>query len=677
MCVDTPFYKCFLTFFFSPCSEFEWKWREPRPFVQTTGSVWDYQPPENALESLNKALPEHYHLWKQGVTDKNHPLFLVFSGPGCGKSRLLDELPELAKESAKSVPELRDLLDEAFVFKITFENGMRYLNNEGVSSDEILGTRMMWQLSPMKTFDEFLDRKRKYSMRQALNAIPRDRTKPSAIFLLIDGLQMVPHTSGSSETVFAEIIKSVCNKINDSGRDFFIVGAVSATVSEPVRQVLHHSPQRRVNLVPGPLDGHAIMKSSNMLVQMLVDDMGGHGRALEMLVDSLQPLQKEGQDQDSFSLAELASSLRRNFRERYPSLFELGDDLLPLVESTFARRSFSSLQSSVSPKFTVEDALTLGLIRWNPETQTLEMPFILLWLLTTGTPTAPPLLRQLAHDNVSSGIVKRTGLEGWGSWQDFVAKFQSLKSKVFDGKEMTLAELHAGAKLSDSAAKSFIRVKKQDVVWTKKRYPSRSDRGQEGIVEMIEHEQGEAPFKTSDILVVNGPGAPAADIFSRVHLRDPDASVEDREGVWVNETFACRHWQKETLSQSDYENEREKAAGSEDVFMMFVTGDSDDVDLESKKKVPAHHHHLRNGLVGSKNFSAYFGPFAGRAFRLREEPPNINTTPRSVLEAVEGIGPARAKTILQERICHGPFNDLQDAMVRTHIPEHILNQLTF
>ena len=247
---------------------------------------------------------------------------------------------------------------------------------------------------------------------------------------------------------------------------------------------------------------------------MLVDDIGGHGHALKMLVDSLQPLQKEDQDQDSFSLAELASSLCYNFREHYFSLFEIGDDLLPLVESTFAHHSFSSLQSSISPKFTVEDALTLGLIQWSPETQTLEMPFILLWLLTTGTPNAPPQLRHLVYDNVSFSIVKRTGLEGWGSWQDFVANFQSLKSKVFDGKEMTLAELHASVKLSDSASKSLIRVKKQDVVWTKKHYPSQSNREQEGkAVETIEHEQGEAPFKTGYILVVNGPEALAADIF--------------------------------------------------------------------------------------------------------------------------------------------------------------------
>jgi hypothetical protein len=76
-------------------------------------------------------------LWKKGKTDKNHPLFLVFSGPGTGKSRLLDELPELAKKSvleqrhqrsSLSPPpeELCELLDNnAFVFKISFENGMR------------------------------------------------------------------------------------------------------------------------------------------------------------------------------------------------------------------------------------------------------------------------------------------------------------------------------------------------------------------------------------------------------------------------------------------------------------------------------------------------------------------------------------------------------------------------
>ena len=467
-----------LTFFFFPlCSEFEWKWREPRPFVQTTGSIWDYQAPKNVLDTLKEALPDHYQKWQDRKTDKNHPLFLVFSGPGCGKSRLLDELPGLAKESVKSLPELYELLDNAFIFKISFENGMRYDPIEGVSGLDILGTRMMWQMSPMNTFSSFLSRKKKYSIDDALNAIPRDHTKPSAVFLLVDGLQMVPHAPGSSETVFANILRSVCNKVNDGG-DFFVVGTISATVLKPVKQVLHDSPQNRCYLYPEPLDGQPIVKSSNMLVQMLVDDMGGHGRALEMLVESLEKL---GGDHDNLRLGSLASTLRFKLEGHYSSWFDVADHLLPVFESALARRHFPSLNSQVSPKFTVEDVLRLGLIRWSRTTQTLEVPFILLWLLTTSNnENECVVLEKLANDRVSGLLERRTGLEGWGSWQDFVANFQSLKSKVFDGKEMTLAELHAGAKLSDSAAKSLIRVKKQDVVWTKKRYPSRSDRGQEG-----------------------------------------------------------------------------------------------------------------------------------------------------------------------------------------------------
>ena len=612
--------------------------------------------------------------------DKDHPLFLVFSGPGTGKSRLLDELPELAKRSVKplsSFKELHDLLDNAFVFKISFENGMRYLNDEGVSGDKILGTRMMWQMSPMDTLAHFLDRRKEYSIMQALDAIPRNHTKPSAIFLLVDGLQMVPHTVGSSETIFADIIKSVCNRVNDSGRGYFVVGAIAATFSKSVDQVLHDSPQKRCSLYPHPLDGHAIIKSSNMFVRMLVDDMGGHGRALEMLMKSLQEL---GVDLDELRIDLLASTLRLKLQGCYPSWFKVedGDDLIPVFESVLARQKFASTNSHISLKFTVEDVVRLGLIRWNPETHMLEVPFILFWLLTTEAPNTPPLLRRLARDNVSSGIAKkRTGLEGWRAWEEFVADFQSLKSKVFDGKEVTLEELHAGARLSDSAAKSLIRVSKKNVVWTTKHYPSRSD--EQIGVDIIEHEHGEVSFKRlCDAVVVNGPGAPAADVFSCVHLKDPDASGEERGGVWVNETFACRHRQKETLSQSDYENEREKAAGPADFFMMFVTGDSN-VNLESKKLPPSHSGRgqaLKNGLVDSKNFSAYFGPFAGRAFCLQEEPPNINTAPRSVLGAVEGIGPARAKTILQERVFR-PFINLQDAVNRTQIPEHVLNRLTF
>ena len=46
------------------------------------------------------------------------------------------------------------------------------------------------------------------------------------------------------------------------------------------------------------------------------------------------------------------------------------------------------------------------------------------------------------------------------------------------------------------------------------------------------------------------------------------------------------------------------------------------------------------------------------------------------MHAIEGIGPARAKTILHERASH-LFDDLQDAVERTQIPEHVLNRLTF
>ena len=562
----------------------------------------------------------------------------------------------------KSLPELHDLLDNAFIFKISFENRMHYLNNEGVNGDEILGTRMMWQMSPMDTLSSFLNRKKTYTIEDALNAIPCDHTKPSAVFLLVDGLQMVPHTPGSSETVFVDIIKSVCNKVNDSGHDFFVVGTIAATVSKPMEDLLHHSCQVCEFLYPEPLDGHAIVKSSNMLIKMLVNDTGGHGRALEMLEESIEEL---GGDFDNLRLDLLAPILCHKLEICYRSWFNLiQKDLLPLFEAVLARCHLS-LEDKISPNFTVEGALGLGLVHLT-KTEILEVPFILFWLLATSGKQKHAAFVRLTNDRVS-GLEGRTGLEGWGDWQDFVSNFQSLKSKVFDGKEVALAELHAGAKLSDSAAKSLIRVKKQDVVWTKKRYPSRSDKG---VVEMIEHEEGEVSFKTGNVLVVNGPGAPAADVFSRVHLRDPDASAEDREGVWVNESFACRHQQKETLSQSDYENEREKAAGPDDFFMMFVTGDSD-VDLENNDG-----RKRKNGLVDSKNFSAYFGPFAGRAFCLRKEPPNINTAPRSVLEAVEGIGPTRAKIILHERASH-LFDDLQDAVERTQIPEHVLNRLTF
>ncbi len=61
----------------------------------------------------------------------------------------------------------------------------------------------------------------------------------------------------------------------------------AGTVEEPIMKVLAPSGQRRISLVPPKVDGKKKLHTSDPLEQLLIDDMGGHGRALEVLCSVL------------------------------------------------------------------------------------------------------------------------------------------------------------------------------------------------------------------------------------------------------------------------------------------------------------------------------------------------------------------------------------------------------
>jgi hypothetical protein len=105
-------------------SNCEFQWREPRPLLQTEGSKWEYQCDPTFHGILRSEIKMHFDNWKGKRSDKQgHPLFLCLSGPGTGKSRLLNEFPRLIKESISGIKGLEQFVENAFVFNISFENG--------------------------------------------------------------------------------------------------------------------------------------------------------------------------------------------------------------------------------------------------------------------------------------------------------------------------------------------------------------------------------------------------------------------------------------------------------------------------------------------------------------------------------------------------------------------------
>ncbi len=146
--------------------------------------------------------------------------------------------------------------------------------------------------------------------------------------------------------------------------------------------------------------------------------------------------------------------------------------------------------------------------------------------------------------------------------------------------------------------------------------------------------------------VISAPGNPGGDSFCFVSSEPP-----------VVFSLSCKH-QLSPRGKTDYELEYVKATGDrEDFFIEYSTGSYSSFTADD---LP----HDRCGLVYEENFQSYFGPYAGRAFFLKNlSPPNINTASRSLLRLVDGVGPGLIQHILDERK-RSPISDEGDAIQR-------------
>lgn len=90
--------------------------------MQSTGASRDFQHPGTSINSIINAIPGHFEAWKRIHEKKDHPLFLVVSGAGTGKSRLLQEFPKILRSFSLFSSELSTKLNESYVFHVTSEN---------------------------------------------------------------------------------------------------------------------------------------------------------------------------------------------------------------------------------------------------------------------------------------------------------------------------------------------------------------------------------------------------------------------------------------------------------------------------------------------------------------------------------------------------------------------------
>ena len=428
---------------------------------------WDYQESPDIINALREGLLLRHSAWATSsgadyrADKRSHPVFTVYAGPGSGKSRLLSELPRLALAAVRDKSDLVRLLDPtlAYVFHVGFENGTAYQISESDGALAV-GNRMMWQLmragGTAHGFAAFAA-SHAYSIDHALDKLSELRGKPrfdQPVFLLVDGMHnlcapaAMPSVFNAAVTAISTIVCS----------EQFIVGAIAATSGLQLEALFDTSKQARIFLRPPALPHPELVvpdDPSFPALCVLRDDMGGHGRALDVLAKLVLARKSPGQAQTIEALSDaVQSQLRLDF-----SGWISVQPLEKLLEAIISRRPFKSLGESVVDGITVDRARELGLVQWVGRVSApgpLVAPVILLLMLKSNLP-GTSLLVHLASGYNKLEFGTRSG-NWWQDFEKFAAVFRAIKAKAFrEAGWVSIAQLHYGARLSLAAQSLLIR----------------------------------------------------------------------------------------------------------------------------------------------------------------------------------------------------------------------------
>ena len=207
----------------------------------------------------------------------------------------VDEFPEILRLAAAQIQncdELKRRLQDMCVFKISFENGT--VPSDLIPLPNLIPAYMAFQLQEESstriswsnflvsttardiTFDAVVQELA--LIRQATNM------KDLTILILIDGLQHVASTQ--------QMLAQICNLVNMS-HPFVMIACTSTFQTD----VLRLSGQPCITLTPPailePDEFGSVYQAlgkyeDSLIVKMMVQDMNGHGRALEYLMEMLR-----------------------------------------------------------------------------------------------------------------------------------------------------------------------------------------------------------------------------------------------------------------------------------------------------------------------------------------------------------------------------------------------------
>lgn len=189
------------------------------------------------------------------------------------------------------MPVLKARLDKARVFLIPLEEGMGIKNSESDLSKAI-GSRMLLQLLPEMDLNEIL---REYYPPTPIdvfmsfaNGEHEDFSTKFTGVLVHDGIQTLlsqPGDARDKDSQFYRMLADLCD-LSLNSRGAFLISCFTATVTVPMKNFLASTGRPRIYLEVASLKPPTTKQNSHpvfeedVLSSLLVEDCGGHGRAL-------------------------------------------------------------------------------------------------------------------------------------------------------------------------------------------------------------------------------------------------------------------------------------------------------------------------------------------------------------------------------------------------------------
>ncbi|OWY96982.1 Crinkler (CRN), partial [Phytophthora megakarya] len=571
------------------------EWREPRRFCESAGRDWIYQGEQELTAVLSRELVKNYEAWNQCRGD-NQKVFLVGSGPGTGKSRMLDEMKNLVCQSAKLSENeaLIDRMKDIYVFNVTFENDTAAtgsLVKRDVPEFDI-SYRMLYQLvkegkkTPWATFVRKVKKlysRLPFTIERVIAILAQlkkvDDMQKMTVILCVDGLERLEN-DGSKQCDFYRVLSSICSFLNSSKA--FSICVCSASMQY---EALADSTLKHKYLIPPSLDGNRICVSWTRSARQVLDDIGGHGRALELLWEVMdRPNITEMTDPD-YIVDEVLDGLKM----RYGSVFNSGTFADPktckeLVAAVISRRRYHLTDKVGQSPFTVETLRRLGFFHWTDERR-LECAFIFIVLMVKKIPKEP---REI--DSFGDNLPRtRSTCE---QFEHFVAFIRSLKSIAYCGTQVALSEFHTGARFGSVDGIDIIEPHSRTVVENIRKVEAKPDT-------YFTNRRGYVDISKMKTIHINERKGFAGDIVTRVELIE-------KGSYRCDEVIQCKLFSTtRKVGKEQYLKEREDAvSGDSDVFLLITSAEVADFDLPP-----------RCGVISIVEFEQYFGSLASRQYR--------------------------------------------------------------